>query len=194
MCIFGLLMKSPQHKKDEELKTSSSVFNLKVFRNISFVFFCLNNSFFFFGQSIISVHLPAYAMSLNISQHKAAYLVSISGISSSCGRFFGSGLSLSHRLSSINVYVICMALSSAATFLSPIAHDYILIALYSGVLSFLVGCFCVKLPDIVIQILNMKLLASGWGYMLMFEAFGALLGPPIAGKLRPNCNHYPFTV
>ena len=183
LCTVGLLMKSPEKKVKKE-KKDENVFNLKVFKNISFVLFCINNAFFFFGHSIISVHLPTYALSLNVDRTKAAYLVSISGISSFGGRFIGGVLSLTHSISSMNIYVTSMLLCTAATLLCPLATSYTNVAVYSGAFGMLVGCFCVKLPSVVIQILDVDLLASAWGYMLLFEAIGSLMGAPLAGTCK----------
>ena len=176
-------MKSPPKKKDHEKKESSeNVFNLKVFSNIHFVLFCLNNMFFFFGHSIISVHLPSHALSLGIESHKAGYLVSIIGLANFAGRILGGVLSLTSVVSSMNIYVTCMLLCTAVTMICPLLNTYVMVAAYAGAFGLLLGCFCVKLPSVVIQILDVDLLASGYGYMLLFESLGSLFGAPIAGK------------
>ena len=87
--MLGLLMKSPS-KKHKKRDKSSGIFNIKVFRNISFFLFLLNNVIFFFGHSIVSIHLPAYAMHHGVSQDMAAYLVSIGGVASLVGRIVGN--------------------------------------------------------------------------------------------------------
>ena len=104
------------------------------------------------------------------------------GLANFAGRILGGMLALTHRISSMNIYVTSMLLCTVATVCCPLAHSYLLVAAYAAAFGMLVGCFCVKLPSVIIQILDVDLLASGYGYMLLFEAMGTLLGAPMAGN------------
>lgn len=83
--------------------------------------------------------------------------------------------------SAMNIYTTNIFLCAIITFLCSYGHSYVLIALYSAIFNMSVGCFCVKIPLVVIKILDIDLLASGYGYVMLFEAIGSLFGAPVAG-------------
>ena len=192
MCVLGLMMKSPARSNTTsdafKKRSTTTVFNFKVFRNIHFLLFLLSNSFFFCGHSVMSVHLPSHAMILGMEQYQAAHLISIMGLANFAGRIIGGLLSLLHQISSMSVFVCSVIMCAISTMLCPLAYNYILITSYAGVFGLLVGCLCVKLPSVIIQILDVSLLATGYGCMLLFESVGTLLGAPLAGNTH-SCNN-----
>ena len=81
----------------------------------------------------------------------------------------------------IVLYSIAFLASGVTTLLCPISKTYGWLSLYAGLFGFLTGSIGALLPQCVIQILELKYLASGFGYLLVFDASGTVLGAPVGG-------------
>ena len=78
-------------------------------------------------------------------------------------------------------------LCGIATFLCPLLADsagYIGLCVFSVVFGLTSACIGPLIPTLIISFLDADSLASGSGYVLVFEAIGQLLGAPAAGKCR----------
>ena len=178
LCVVGLLMKP----KTTKAKTRN-IMNFKVFRIKCFWILLLNNMFLMLGFIIVSVHLPAYGETKGLSSSEAGYLISYGGVASLLGRVINLGLIFIPRVTSSLVYSACILICSVSTCLLPFCENYMMLVVYSCVYNASMGCLWVKLPLVILDILDEELLASALGYTYMFEAVGALIGAPIAGKL-----------
>ena len=99
VCVCGGLLKtqpeqSPNNTTEKKINETSenhnqkdklSEMNLHVFKNTSFVVLCLTNFFFYFGLSVVHVHLSAYASSVGFTEYQGAILFSALGIANFAG-------------------------------------------------------------------------------------------------------------
>ena len=77
--------KTNETSENQNQKDKLSEMNLHVFRNTIFVILCLNNFFFYFGLSVVHVHLWAYASSVGFTEYQGAMLFSALGIANFAG-------------------------------------------------------------------------------------------------------------
>ena len=70
--------------------------SLRLFQNISFSLFCINNVLFFGALTILWVHLNGYILKSGYTNNEAGWIYSIIGISNVCGRVF-LGLLCDHK-------------------------------------------------------------------------------------------------
>ena len=155
--------------------------NLHMFRSVVYLVLCLNNFFLLFGLSIVYVHLAAYSTTKDIDADSSAMLISVVGIANFIGRpSFGLFAKLS--CSSLLVYTISLSLCGLGVVLVPLMEGYVGLMILSAAFGFLSACIGPLIPQIITDFLSVELLPSAYGYLLVFEAAGSLLGPPVAGK------------
>ena len=174
--------------KENDSKTDwANLLNLHVFHSTSYILLCLNNVLIMFGIGIIYVHLAAYTMGLGFSGEQAAVLYSTIGISNIAGRI-GFGL-FAHApcVSAVSLYTVSHFAVGAITQLSAYIVTYPMLMVYGVVFGFLSGSLGALLPIVLVDILGVEMLTSGYGYVLIFDAIGNFLGPPTAGKCFINC-------
>ena len=190
LCVLGAFLNKPtlsslQHSGQLQESTrepeDSSAFNLKVFQNISYVSFCIHNLLYWFAHSVVSIHLPTYAYSLGLSNQKVGLLISVTGLTGFIGKFPVGFVTLHQCASPIRVYTLGLILCCLVTIMLPLATSYAGLLTYAALFGFLLSMICGCLPSVVVDILDVTLLPSGFGYILLFEAAGSLLGAPIAG-------------
>ena len=174
-------------KKVKKLRERTSIFNVEVFKNWRYICLGINNFLLCFGLSVVYGHMSAYASSCGLDKYKSASLVSIIGLSNFIGRLLLGFVGLYRGFSSECLYTICFLLSGIAVELKTFASDYAALMVLAILFGFCSASFGVFLPQIIIDYLGVKLLSSGYGYMLVFEAIGTLLGSPVAGKIFMIC-------
>ena len=168
-----------------------SSFNFFLFRNIRFVLLCLNNLLFAIGYAVTHIHLPAFAVHAGIPQSRSGLLLSAIGISSIVGKI-GLGVICQHRrLSPVGVYTVSFMLSALVTFLVPACKTFTQFALYATFYGFISGSFGSVLPALVVSMFDLGLMPSAYGFLMVFEALGFLLGPCIAGWIYDGTGFYP---
>ena len=197
MCVCGALLrpirldtphKFPNPKEDLKIREESrekkktSLFNLSIFRNFHYLMLCLNNTFICYGLSVVYVHLPAYAGTLGFTENQGAWLFSVLGVSNFIGRIAFGLLAHIPAISSTSLYLCALSSVGVITLFVPLATSFSGLLAYAGVFGFLSAAFGALLPQVVvIVLLDLSLIASGYGYILIFEALGTLLGAPVAG-------------
>ena len=168
----------------ENQDKDKNVFNFSIFRNLSYILLCLNNVFYIFGIYMVFVHFAAYALTIGYSSAKASILISCIGTGNLLGRIVFGLLASMPCFSDTGLYVVIFLLSSFDIALISFVKNFIFLCCIGVVFGFLYGGTCTVLPQVIIKILDVSLLVSGYGYLLLFEATGALSSPPIAGKLK----------
>ena len=175
------LSAKPEKYVEQHKANKTGLFNFFIFKNVSYQLLCVNNFFMCFGLSIVYVHLSAYATTTGISSNLSALLFSVIGASNFLGRIAFGILGHVERINHIVLYSIAFLASGVTTLLCPISKTYGWLAFFAGLFGFLTGSFGALLPQCIIQILSLEYLASGYGYLLVFEAAGNLLGAPVGG-------------
>ena len=161
----------------------SGIFNFFIFKNTNYQLLCYNNFFMCFGLSIVYVHLSAYATTTGITSNMSALLFSVIGVSNFLGRIAFGVLGHVQKINHIVLYSSAFLASGLTTLMCPISTTYVWLSLFAGLFGFLTGSFGALLPQCIIKILELEYLASGYGYLLVFEAAGTLLGAPVGGLL-----------
>ena len=196
MCVCGALLrpirldtshKSPDTKEDlktgaqNQEKKKTSLLNLSIFRNFHYLLLCLNNAFFCYGLSVVYVHLPAYAGTIGFTENQGAWLFSVLGVCNFIGRIAFGVLAHIPAIGTTSLYLCALSSVGVVTLFVPLATSFSGLLGYAGVFGFLSAAFGTLLPQVIVTVLDLSLMASGYGYILIFEAIGTLLGAPVAG-------------
>ena len=192
LVVCGALFRpvdTPTQLQSSQLETESplrrpkrKIFHFNIFKNITYVLLSLNNVFVTFGMSIIYVHFSAYAASVGHSDDAGALLISAIGISNFLGRLGFGGCAMLPRIRPIHLYTASFFISGVATVLLPIVSHYIALMAFAVLFGLTTAALGSLLPVLIVNCLSVDMLPSGYGYMLVFEAIGTLIGGPVAGK------------
>ncbi|CAH1785204.1 unnamed protein product [Owenia fusiformis] len=182
ICVAGAFMKPFKSTIDDARgKVKERLFNVGIFRSVDFLILCMNNMLFCFGVSVVYTHLAEYALQMDIGGRESSILFSVIGISNFLGRFV-FGFIGNHPLSNdILVYLFGFLIPGIATLLVPLLTQFESLLIYATIFGTFTSVFGVQLASIVCQIIGEDQLATGFGVLLPFEAFGTMLGGPVAG-------------
>jgi predicted MFS family arabinose efflux permease len=197
--IRPIKLKAEIEKTDtnkNEIKTEDTniwhMLDIYVFKNGRYLMLCFNNMMLMFGVSIVYVHLSAYAELQGINGTESAMLFSVIGIANFLGRIF-FGLAGHHpKVNVILAYIIAVFIGGVPIECLPVISDYPVMVTVSAIFGFFTGSFGTYLPDILITFLCLHRMPCGYGYLLIFEGIGQLLGAPIAGKYICNTTLCPL--
>ena len=173
--------------------------SLRLFQNVSFSLFCINNVLFFGALTILWVHLNGYILKSGYSSSEAGWIYSIIGISNVCGRVFLGVLCDHKRVNPVVIFTIgnfFLALNELyASYAQSYQGKFILFnlktlqkSIFSAVIvtnvifGFVSAVGGPVLPSIIIEFLGQENLAMGYGFLLIFEGVGSFAGPPLAGN------------
>lgn len=182
----SLALRPVEREKVPTLGTESppkkpSVMNVGVLRNTNYIVLCINNVFLMLGISILFVHLTAYAASLGHDPTKSSLLFSMMGLTGFLGRIFYGLLAQHPRVRPITLYTVGFLLSGISTVLCPVFSSFQGLLVYAAAYGLFSSCLGTIMPFVITEMLEMKLLNSGYGYLMLFEGIGTLSGGPIAG-------------
>ena len=161
-------------------------FNVKMFTNHHYVLLCMNSLCATFGQSVVYIHLVAYAQSLGISEYKSSLLISTIGVCNIIGRLL---FVIMERLTKWNALIFhIFSYCTAGIFIIsiPVSDNYIWLHFCGGIFGAMSSTLGNMVPAIIVEFLGPSLMANGYGNLMLFEAVGQTLGGPLASKAHSS--------
>jgi MFS family permease len=138
------------------------------------------------------VFLPAFARDLGISAVASAALVGVIGIASVCGRL-GLG-ALADRLGLVGLYLFCFLLQALSYAIWLGAHSYAALIVFALVIGTGYGGYVALAPALLAQFFGTGNLGALVGTLYTSNAFGTLIGPPLAGFVIDQTGGYRWAV
>jgi MFS family permease len=138
------------------------------------------------------VFLPAFARDLGISAVASAALVGVIGIASVCGRL-GLG-ALADRLGLVGLYLFCFLLQALSYAIWLGAHSYAALIVFALVIGTGYGGYVALAPAVLAQFFGTGNLGALVGTLYTGNAFGTLIGPPLAGFVIDQTGGYRWAV
>ena len=185
--ICALLRPMPPLNTDQGKQEHSAGFkqhlNMHICKNISYVLLLIQILFVSIGMSMVLVHLPAYGGTLGFSDDSSAMLLSTMGISNFVGRLAYGATNQIPWITAACLYIIGFIIAGALTVICPLFTSYIALQVYAALFGFLTACFGSMLPLVIVDIVGADLITNGYGYVLLFMAFGTMAGGPVAGRM-----------
>ncbi len=208
-------LQQPQQQHDHDQNQPSlfktMVSSLEIFKVPNYVLFCVNNLLFFSALTITWVHMNSYIVAAGLGNASDANLVfCVIGASNTLGRIL-LGLLVSHdNVTASVVFTFGNFLLGLTQFYTPFADTYeseskkakqnevilnchfcpgvMVTSVIFGLVSAVGGTL---LPPILIDFLGPDKLGASYGFLLIFEGTGSLIGPPVAGMIsvinRSSC-------
>ncbi|CAH1784631.1 unnamed protein product, partial [Owenia fusiformis] len=192
ICVCGALMHPfrTNNKLVVETDKNKTVFNLKILKSFNFSILCFNFLMFYFGLSIVFTHLSEYSGLMGIGETESAMLFSAYGVTNLIGKISFGVIANHPKANDLLLYTITLFICGLATVLVPLLTQYGTLLAYSGAFGLFSSTVGVLAPGIVCQMLGPDELATGYGVLLPFSAFGKLLGGPVAGFMYDSLHSY----
>lgn len=124
------------------------------------------------------VFLPAFARDLGVSAVASAALIGVIGVASVCGRL-GLG-ALADRLGLVGLYLLCFLLQALSYAIWLGAHSYLTLVIFA--------------LAVLAQFFGTGNLGALVGTLYTSNAFGTLIGPPLAGFVIDRTGGYRWAV
>ena len=161
--------------------------------SIGYFILHVNNFLFCFGQSVIYTHIFAFAFTHGVPSHICSSFISIVGISSIFGRIL-LGMISQHPLINITVlYSVCYAMSGLCSFGYSFWTHPITMMIFLSVLGFCFGAYGPLLSELVLVTVGINNFAHAFGFLMLTNGAGTLLGAPCAGWLYDVTDVYAYS-
>jgi len=129
------------------------------------------------------VFLPAFARDLGVSAVASAALIGVIGIGSVCG-----------RLGLIGLYLLCFLLQALSYAIWLGAHSYLTLVIFAMVIGTGYGGYSALAPTVLAQFFGIGNLGALVGTLYTSNAFGTLIGPPLAGFIIDRTGGYRWAI
>jgi len=138
------------------------------------------------------VFLPAFARDLGVGAVSSAALIGAIGIGSVCGRL-GLG-ALADRLGLIGLYLLCFLLQALSYAIWLGAHSYLTLVIFALVIGTGYGGYSALAPTVLALFFGTRNLGALVGTLYTSNAFGTLIGPPLAGFIIDQTGGYRWAI
>ncbi|HTJ08955.1 MAG TPA: MFS transporter [Candidatus Binataceae bacterium] len=138
------------------------------------------------------VFLPGFARDLGVNAVASAALIGVIGIGSVCGRL-GLG-ALADRLGLVGLYLFCFLLQALSYAIWLGAHSYLTLVIFALAIGTGYGGYVALAPAVLAQFFGTGNLGALVGSLYTSNAFGTLIGPPLAGCIIDHTGGYRWAI
>ena len=178
-----LQRKNASSEQNSEEEKPIGAVNLWIFKNIEYDIFGLSLLFYTVAVVIIYVHLSAYNIELGFSPKEGSLLYTTIGICSFLGRYIYLGILHWAGPPPVLLHMLGAFICGCACFLLPIGGGYTALQAYAVAFGLCTSSFGSMVPLVVSDILGPAMIASGYGFVMLFNGVGQTIGGPLAGKI-----------
>ncbi|XP_026824805.1 monocarboxylate transporter 12 [Ooceraea biroi] len=164
--------------------------DLSLLKNPQFIMMCFSVSLMSTGSPYMLYYLPAYVHAAGYSKSEAGYLVAISAALDLCGRLGLGWLSDLKLFDRRKGYIGSVVGAGVAVLAIPMAHSFYVLACSVGMYGLCLGCWFLLVPVLLADQYGTDKISSTYGLVRMFQSFGAISIPPLAGYLRDVTGSY----
>ncbi|XP_021374582.1 monocarboxylate transporter 4-like [Mizuhopecten yessoensis] len=190
--------KQIRHQKSLSKKSKNRFYILKtilhsfaILKQLSLLCFCLSMFFACVGIYLVYVHFPRYVIEMGSSPLNASFLMAIGGLCNCISRVLVGMAANSESINENVMYFGTFGLLGLSTLLFPLyAFTYggqLAYAIFLGLYS---GCCYSIINTLIIQLVGIEELATGFGICMFFCGIGSIIGPPLAGAIVDNGGSY----
>ncbi|CAI9718524.1 monocarboxylate transporter 12-like [Octopus vulgaris] len=180
---------------NKKAENNQPLFDCTLLKDLHFALFLFSICLQTLAFQSVSIFIPPLAKQRGVDTMNAAFLISILGITDIISRI---GISSILDLKYIKPYrrycytLICF-LNGLIVFLYPLAFEYSEFIAITAAYGFMSGAFVSQKSVIIVDLLGVEKLSSSFGWTNCFQGLGALIGPPIEGKLKDTFVLYDYT-
>lgn len=175
-------------KPKQEGPKKPPLFDVELMKDKRFVGTCVVLFSAAQALALSSGFLPAMAVERHITPTNAAFLLSISGISSSIGGLLlGAFMDCSKvRPYRVNLFSLFSFMVGLNTVLNPLARNYLEFVMLCVFRAGFAGVMVAQRATIVADLVGPRKVPNAFGWLLFFYSIGSLFGRSIGGKYLHN--------
>ena len=151
--------------------------------NFSFIIFFISNICWNAGGAVVLIFLPEYMTSVGLTKEEASSVFTLVGAGSCIGCVLGGLLGNIKYINRVFLYILGNVGAGVLTLLYPwpLLHTHVGQSLLSVFFGLMFGIILGLLVVVTADILGMKSLGDGFGYLMFANGIGVFGGPPLAG-------------
>ncbi|XP_012528579.1 monocarboxylate transporter 12 [Monomorium pharaonis] len=184
------LTASTDSKKITFMQKLTFYLDLSLLKNPQFIMMCFSVSLMSTGSPYMLYYLPAYVHAAGYTKSEAGYLVAISAALDLFGRLGLGWLSDLKLFDRRKGYIGSVVGAGVAVLAIPMAHSFYVLACSVGMYGLCLGCWFLLVPVLLADQYGTDKISSTYGLVRMFQSFGAISIPPLAGYLRDVTGSY----
>jgi len=128
-------------------------------------------------------HLPSAAIAVGITPTKAAFLISVIGVTNTIGRLVSGWLADRPNINPMVLIMVSITGAAPILFIFSVISSYWLFIIMSCMFGFLTGMWVSAIPSALVNLLGVPLLAPAFGLLTACRGVMVLSGPPVAGVI-----------
>ena len=132
-------------------------------------------------QSELSLYQDR-AQDLGIEKGRAAFLLSVIGISNTVARLLLGWLSDREWINRLYLYNSCLIICGVSMGASVFCTDYWTQVVYCAIFGVTSGAYVGLTSVVLVDLLGLDKLTNAFGLLLLFQGIASVIGPPIIGK------------
>ncbi|XP_009073320.1 PREDICTED: monocarboxylate transporter 12 [Acanthisitta chloris] len=148
--------------------------------------------FMAYGCSPLFVYLVPYALSVGVSHHQAAFLMSILGVIDIIGNITFGWLTDRRCLKKHRYfcYLFAVGMDGLCCLFLPVLHNFPLLVPFSFTFGYFDGAYVTLIPVMTADVVGTSSLSSALGVVYFLHAIPYLVSPPVAGWLVDTTGSY----
>ena len=180
----AIMLQENNPKIDSNHSSTTSTQQCNILSDFNFQVFFWNNLLWNMGIAISWVLAPEYIVKMGLTKANAATIMTLGGFGCFIGCIIGGGLGNIQRFSRLYMYImwnlgtgVSIMLMTVKVFQTVAALSCIMFVngiAFGGVLGLLV--------IFTVDLLGEKVLGDAFGYLMLSNGLGSIIGPPLGGK------------
>uniref|UniRef100_A0A8B9F062 Monocarboxylate transporter 12 n=1 Tax=Amazona collaria TaxID=241587 RepID=A0A8B9F062_9PSIT len=148
--------------------------------------------FMAYGCSPLFVYLVPYALSVGVSHHQAAFLMSILGVIDIIGNITFGWLTDRRCLKKHRhfCYLFAVGMDGLCCLFLPVLQNFPLLVPFSFTFGYFDGAYVTLIPVVTADVVGTSSLSSALGVVYFLHAIPYLVSPPVAGWLVDTTGSY----
>ncbi|XP_015912580.1 monocarboxylate transporter 9 isoform X2 [Parasteatoda tepidariorum] len=176
--------------------TLYEMLDISLLQNKVFLMICMSNVIGMIGFYVPYVYITDSCITKGIPAEKAAFVLSMIGITNTIGRLLFGWIADRPGVSSLLVNNVTIVLTGICVFCIPFCNDYTTIVIDCVLFGLFVSAYICLTSIILVELLGLDKLTNAFGLLSLFRGASVMLGAPVAGSIYDWTGSYdlPFFI
>jgi predicted MFS family arabinose efflux permease len=183
--VMGALLRPlPKGRDAAGVKVESNIFELSLLKEWRLLLFVLIDLLWNIGGLAWINLIVDHGIVEGFGKEASALLATADGVGGVVGKLSMAFLSNHQCCNRLLLFAIAVFVSGLPMFLVSLETSYAALVCYCSIYGFCFGVQLGLLPVIILELFGLHRLTSAYGYAMLGDGIGCLLGPPLGGKIR----------